>query len=40
MNTEFKTVEEYIASFPIETQKILTKIRSVIKKMQSPPWRN
>lgn len=32
MNTDFKTVDEYIASFPIETQKILTKVRSVIKK--------
>lgn len=32
MNTDFKTVEEYIASFPKETQEILKKVRSMIKK--------
>ncbi|HRG67665.1 MAG TPA: DUF1801 domain-containing protein [Saprospiraceae bacterium] len=31
MNTDFKTVDEYIASFPKSTQEILKKIRKTVK---------
>lgn len=31
MKTEFATVDEYIASFPIEVRHILSKIRTIIK---------
>ncbi len=33
MNKSFKTVEEYIYSFPIETQEILIKIQNIIKEL-------
>ncbi|MBK9499828.1 MAG: DUF1801 domain-containing protein [Leptospiraceae bacterium] len=33
MNTKFKTIDEYIASFPNNVQKILEKIRATIKKI-------
>jgi uncharacterized protein YdhG (YjbR/CyaY superfamily) len=32
MNTEFKTVDEYIRSFPADIQTILKKVRETIKK--------
>lgn len=32
MDKTIKTVNEYINAFPLETQKILTKIREIIKK--------
>jgi uncharacterized protein YdhG (YjbR/CyaY superfamily) len=32
MKTKYKDIDEYIASFPKETQKILVQIRSAIKK--------
>jgi uncharacterized protein YdhG (YjbR/CyaY superfamily) len=31
MNTDFKTVEEYIKSFPEDTQNLLRKFREIIK---------
>ena len=31
MNTDFKTVDEYIGMFPKEVQELLEKIRSIIK---------
>lgn len=32
MNTSIKTIDEYIAGFPRETQEILQRIRTIIKK--------
>ena len=32
MNTEFKTVDEYIKSFPTDIQTLLNKVRETIKK--------
>jgi uncharacterized protein YdhG (YjbR/CyaY superfamily) len=32
MNTDFKTVDEYIQSFPTDIQTLLKKVRETIKK--------
>ena len=32
MNTDFKTVDEYIKSFPTDIQTLLNKVRETIKK--------